>query len=184
MEFAILHEIQQLRGPWMDGLMKGVSFLGNGGWLWIALTAVLLLRKDTRRIGGAAAASLVLCFLVGNVFLKNWVARPRPCWLDPSVNLLISVPRDYSFPSGHTMIGMTAAMSVFLYNRFWGGWLLALASLIGFSRLYLFVHFPTDVLAGAAAGILIAVWMHREIERISLRQRKDGDNGPAGAGYL
>ena len=172
MEFEILYLIQELRSPFLDKVMTGLSFLGNAGWCWIALTAVMLIGRKTRTGGMAMAWALAVGFLIGNVWLKNWVARPRPCWLDPSVSLLVAVPADYSFPSGHTLIGTAAGASLFLWNRKAGIWALILAALIGFSRLYLFVHFPTDVLAGGCLGFFIALAVHRGMEKADSRKRK------------
>lgn len=103
-------------------------------------------------------ASILIGFFLGNVVLKNLAARPRPCWLDQTVPLLVRMPKDYSFPSGHTLVSFEGAVTIFLFNKKWGIPALLLAVLIGCSRLYLFVHFPTDVLAGAVLGSVIA-WL-------------------------
>ncbi|MGL4875433.1 MAG: phosphatase PAP2 family protein, partial [Clostridium sp.] len=100
---------------------------------------------------------LVLCFLVGNVFMKNFFMRPRPCWIDSSVNLLISIPTDFSFPSGHSMCSFAAATVLYSMNKKIGIASLILAFLIAFSRLYLFVHYPSDVLVGSIIGILLGI---------------------------
>lgn len=88
-------------------------------------------------------------------FLKNFVARPRPCWLDSSVRLLIANPTDYSFPSGHTLSSVIGATILTKTDRRFGYAAIPLAALIAFSRLYLYVHFPSDVLAAAVLGVLI-----------------------------
>ena len=93
--------------------------------------------------------------LVGNVCLKNLIARPRPCWLDSSVQLLISSPTDYSFPSGHTLSSAIGATVLTKANHQFGWAAIPLAAAIAFSRLYLFVHYPSDVLAGAVLGVAI-----------------------------
>ena len=124
-------------------------------------------------MGGCMLISIGIGFLLGNVALKNMVARQRPCWLDPSVGLLVQVPRDFSFPSGHSMVGFEGAVSIFMFNRKWGIPALMLAVLIAFSRLYLFVHFPTDVLAGAVLGTVIA-WC---VARTAKRRRRKQDPG-------
>lgn len=165
MEFELLYMLQKLHTPFLDELMKAVTFLGDNGWIWILLGALLLCGKRTRRIGIAVMLSLAAGLLIGNILIKPLVARQRPCWLDPSVALLIQNPKDFSFPSGHTLAGFEAAVSLLLYRRSWGLWALGLAALIGFSRLYLFVHFPTDVLAGALLGTGIAFGVHRLLER-------------------
>ena len=110
--------------------------------------------------------------LIGNIFLINLVARDRPCWIDPTIQLLVASPKDFSFPSGHTMASFEAAVSIFLYNRRWGAAAFVLAVLISFSRLYLFVHFPSDVLTGLVLGTVIAVAVHKIVEW-SVRQKKE-----------
>lgn len=93
--------------------------------------------------------------LVGNVCLKNLIARPRPCWLDSSVRLLIADPTDYSFPSGHTLSSVIGATILTKTDRRFGYAAIPLVALIAFSRLYLYVHFPSDVLAAAVPGVMI-----------------------------
>ena len=115
--------------------------------------------------------SIAAGFLLGNVMLKNIAARQRPCWLDPSVELLVPVPKDFSFPSGHSLVSFEGAVCIFLFNRKWGIPALMLAVLTAFSRLYLFVHFPTDVLAGIVMGTVIA-W---SVVRTAKRQMEKTD---------
>lgn len=104
---------------------------------------------------------LVCSAVVGNLILKNLVARSRPFSLNTTVNLLISAPTDYSFPSGHTMASFVAAMILYHTDKRLGIPALMLAFLIAFSRLYLYVHFPSDVIAGALIGAAIGhtVWV-------------------------
>ena len=117
--------------------------------------------KEGKVPGLAAAAfafllgGLAVGVLMGNVCLKNLIARPRPCWLDSSVRLLIADPTDYSFPSGHTLSSVIGATILTKTDRRFGYAAIPLAVLLAFSRLYLFVHFPSDVLAGAVLGLVI-----------------------------
>ncbi len=164
LEFSILYWFQGLHNPFLDQLMPAVSFLGNSGWAFIVLGVVLFSMKKTRRVGLAILLSLAAGFLIGNVLIKNLVMRSRPCWIDQAVPLLIPSPHDFSFPSGHTLASFETAFSVFLYSRRRGIPMLILAALIALSRLYLFVHFPTDVLSGMALGIFIGWYVHRTIE--------------------
>lgn len=164
-EFGILYFLQSLHTPWLDVFMKEITGLGDSGIFWIITGIVLLCFKKTRIIGFCVILSLAVGFLMGNMILKNLVARERPCWIDTSIPLLIRNPKDYSFPSGHTLSSFEGAVSIWLYNRKWGTAALILAALISFSRLYLFVHFPTDVLGGLFMGILIAVLVHWAVER-------------------
>ena len=156
-EFQFLDFIQQnLRTPAGDAFMVAVTTLGNAGAVWILLGILLLLRKKHRKTGIILLAALFIDFLVCNIYLKNLIQAPRPCELNTTVQLLISRPSDYSFPSGHSLIGFAGAVSIWRMHPRMGSWFLALAGLIAFSRLYLFVHFPTDVLAGAAIGTALA----------------------------
>lgn len=156
MELDILYAIQSIHNVFLDKLMIFVSTIGNAGIIWIILGIVLCFFKKSRRTGFMVLVSLLVGFIIGNLILKNVIARPRPCWVDTSVNMLIAIPKDYSFPSGHTLSSFTAATAVFLNNKKFGIPLIILAAIIGFSRMYLFVHYFTDVLAGAAIGILVA----------------------------
>lgn len=165
LELSFLYGLQKLRVPVLDELMVGISALGNSGLCFILLGLVLLCFKRTRMTGLAVLLSLLAGLLIGNLGLKNLVMRERPCWIDQAVPLLIASPEDYSFPSGHSLAAFEAAASVFLFHRGWGTGLLLFAGLMAFSRMYLFVHFPTDVLAGAALGILVAWCVHRVLEK-------------------
>ena len=160
-ELQILHAIQTLHNPLLDGIMVLVSSLGNMGMVWVAISLLLLFRKKTRECGVMMLFSMLLCLILGNGVLKNAIGRSRPCWIDSSVRLLIDMPKDYSFPSGHTMHGFTAALMIWFYNRRVGAAALILAGLIAFSRLYLFVHYPTDILAGFCIGTAMAMLLYR-----------------------
>ena len=154
MEFAILDWIQTLRAPWLDSFMVFVSSLGNAGAVWIVLAAALLIWPKYRRVGVILALALVIDLLVCNVMIKPIVARPRPYDLNTAMDYLIARPHGWSFPSGHTAASFASAAALYL-GRFpyWIAFLV-LAVLIGVSRLYLYVHFPTDVLGGAVVGAL------------------------------
>ncbi len=164
-EFDILYFLQSLHTPWLDVFMKEITSLGDHGIFWILTGIILLCFRKTRIMGLCVILSLTAGFLIGNTFLKNVIARERPCWIDSSVPLLIHNPRDYSFPSGHTLASFEGAVSIWLYNRKWGTAALILAALIGISRMYLFVHFPTDVLGGLILGVLIAFLVHSIVEK-------------------
>lgn len=152
-EYAILDFIRDnLSSPFMDGVMKIITFLGNGGWFWIALALVLTAVPKTRKIGVSVCVSLLLSLLLCNLTLKPIVARTRPYDLIEGIELIIAKPTDFSFPSGHSSASFAASVAVFANNKKYGAFALALAFLIAFSRLYLYVHFPSDVLAGILLG--------------------------------
>lgn len=156
-DWAILAWIQaHLRADWLDEAVSFYSGLGNGGRLWLAIAFVCLFLPRYRRVGWTMICALALGFVVGNLFLKPLVARPRPCWLDPSVALLIPTPLDFSFPSGHTLSSVVAATTMWCSGHRWLGRVgVTLATLMALSRLYLYVHFPSDILAGMIIGVLI-----------------------------
>lgn len=101
------------------------------------------------------AVALVLYMAAGHFFLKPLFARPRPCDINTSITMLVARPHGHSFPSGHTASGVAAAYALWLQNRKLGAPALVLAAFIAFTRLYLYVHFPTDVLGGAVLGIAL-----------------------------
>ena len=158
----ILLWIQQyLRSDILTPVMKAVTFLGNGGWFWILCTVVLLAVPKTRKVGYAAALSMIFGALVTNVLLKNLAARPRPFAEIDTLIPLIAKPTDFSFPSGHTTASFAVALvMVRMLPEKYGGPAVILAALVAVSRLYLGVHYTTDVLAGflvALAGSTLAV---------------------------
>lgn len=161
-DMAILDFLaQNLHGGWTDGLMKFVTALGNIGFIWIVLSLVFLCFRRTRECGIFLLLALGVTALLGEGILKYVVQRPRPFVQDPGIVLMIPPPTGvYSFPSGHTASSFTAAVTLWKWDRRWGIAGFVLAALIAFSRLYLQVHYPTDVLAGAVLGtvVALAVW--------------------------
>lgn len=156
-EFSILYALQELHNPFLDAFMVFISSLGDDGILWIAIGVICLFFKKHRKMGLQLLLSMLCTFIIGNLILKNIFARPRPCDIDTTVAMLISRPHGHSFPSGHSINSMVAAVALFLNNKKIGIPAIIIATLIGFSRMYLFVHFPTDVLGGFAIAILVAI---------------------------
>jgi len=152
-EISILNFISTFHSPILDQIMIGVTILGNLGMVWILLTLVLCVSKKYRNLGKLLAFALLIDAILCIAILKPLVARIRPCDVVPGIQLLIKRPSDFSFPSGHTAFSFTA-VSVLYFKRF-PYWKMGLvfAVLIAFSRLYLYVHFPTDVLGGIMLGI-------------------------------
>lgn len=157
-EGNILLWIQEnLRCAFLTPVMRVITTLGNAGIFWIVLTLILLIFRRTRRLGVYCAASMLLTLLVVNVAIKPLAARTRPYELIQGLEILVSRPHDYSFPSGHSANSLTCAWTLFrLAPKRYGVPALVLAILIALSRLYVGVHFPTDVLAGAAIGIAMS----------------------------
>lgn len=157
----ILLFIQEyIRQDWMTPFWKLITSLGNGGRFWIGLSILLLIPKKTRKAGIAALLAMILNLLFTNVVLKNMVARTRPYEVIEGLRILIDPEKSFSFPSGHTASSFAAAYAYYRCStqKRWGIAALVLAGLIGFSRLYVGVHYPTDVIGGALIGIF-AAWL-------------------------
>ncbi len=178
MEFQILDWIQSIRTPLGDVVMPWISALGNAGMIWIVLAAVLLLIPKTRKSGVILALALCMDVLMCNVILKNVFARIRPCDMNTAVQLLIARPVDFSFPSGHTAASFASAAALFFAGekKLWKP-VLVLAVLIAFSRLYLYVHYPTDILGGIVVGVT-AGYLGYLLEGylVKLVRKKKGEN--------
>lgn len=159
MDGNILIFIQEhLRFPAMDPLMTGVTALNDHGMIAIITCLLLLVVRKTRRVGAVAALSLILNTLVVNVTLKPLVARIRPYEVIDSLTLLVDRQSDFSFPSGHSAAAFAVAVVLLrLLPKRYGVPAMVLAGLIALSRLYVGVHYPTDVLAGMAIGAAAAL---------------------------
>lgn len=183
-----------LNADWLTPIMKAITLCGEGGCLWIAACIVMLLFRRTRRLGIICSLSLALTFICCNLMLKPLVDRTRPWVTFEAVNVLISPPGDASFPSGHSANSMGPAWAMFLATRpvrtgerrsydeipclGWKGAgadprimhrigiaAVVLSVLIGISRLYLGVHYPTDVICGLLLGMLCAEIVHTVIKK-------------------
>ncbi len=152
-ELDLLHWFQSIHNTVLDWLVPKITMLGNAGWFWIVVTLLLLVLPLNRKMGVQAAISLILTVIICNIILKPSIMRCRPCWLEPEVQLLVKVPHDYSFPSGHSNASFAVATAIFTRNKKLGIPALILAAAIAISRLYVFVHWPTDVLVGTLTGI-------------------------------
>lgn len=149
---------EHVRNDALTPVVKFITHLGDAGWIWIALTIVFLLVKKMRRTGVLMTCSLIGSLIVNNLILKNLVARIRPYEAVDGLQRIIEAQRDLSFPSGHTGSSFAAAVVIFLTcPRKIGVPAMILAFLIMLSRLYVGVHYPTDVLAGMITGTGIAV---------------------------
>lgn len=154
-ELQFLDYLQTLHNPVLDKIMVAITTLGDGGILWILLAFVLLIIPKTRKVGFVLALALVLDLAFCNLILKNVVARTRPFEYREGLELLVKRPLDYSFPSGHTAASFTSVTGLFLSRQYKLAWpALVVAILIAFSRLYIYVHFPTDILGGIGVGLV------------------------------
>lgn len=168
---------ETIRNSVLTPFVVGITTLGNAGIIWILMSVGMLFHKKTRKIGCMGLAALVLSALVNNMILKPLIARPRPYELISALTPLIAKPTDYSFPSGHTAASFAAAC-VFYRNlpKKAGVPLMILAVLIALSRIYLGVHYPSDVLGGMISGVALsylAEWITNKV--LKRRETKHDD---------
>lgn len=157
-DLAIMHWVQDvMHNGFLDAVMAALSFIGNHGLIWIIIGIVLVIFKKTRYAGIVMLSALAFGFLMGEGILKHLVNRPRPFVDYPEFVPGISLPSGSSFPSGHSCAGFACSTVMMVKNRKIGIPMLVLAVLIAFSRIYNFVHFPSDVLCGMLLGVLSAV---------------------------
>ena len=154
-EIKILDFIQQyLRFDLLDKLMVLLTRLADDGIVWIVLAVALISFKQTRKMGITLGVALLLGLVVGNLALKNIFARPRPYTVNPNVEMLVERLKDYSFPSGHTRCCFESGMAMFLCDKRFGKAAFVLGGFIAFSRMYLYMHYPTDVIGGIVLGLV------------------------------
>lgn len=170
MEAEILLWIQaNLRAPWLDPIVKGITYLGEAGWFWIVLSLVLILTKTYRKTGIECGTSLILHLILVNGAAKNLFRRTRPYEVIDGLVNLVGKQSDFSFPSGHTAASFAVAVVLLMRApKKISIPAMVLAVLISLSRLYVGVHYPTDVLGGAIIGTLcsfIAVWLVDAVEK-------------------
>ncbi len=160
-DFLILDFIQEyIKNPVFDFIMPKVTILGNAGIIWIIAAVVMLCIPKYRKSGLSLSIGLVACLLLGNLWLKPWIARVRPFDMIEGFKLLIEAPSDFSFPSGHTYSSVVGAAVLTMADRRFGYFAIPLAVIIAFSRLYLYVHYPTDILGGILLGGMISVILY------------------------
>ena len=159
---------ENLRTDVLNSVFKFITSLGDGGVIWIALTAILLFYPKTRKVGLMCAFALIFSHIANNTILKNLICRPRPFDSLANLTVLIEKPTSFSFPSGHTASSFACAWVMFrkLPGKF-GVPAIILAALIGFSRLYIGVHYPSDVLAGMLGGILMSCLAMMVVESVA-----------------
>lgn len=172
MEISILDWIQTMRTPIGDMVIPLVTKLGDAGMIWILLSVVLILISRTRKSGVILAAALCVDVVLCNGILKNLFRRIRPCDINTSIQLLVARPDDFSFPSGHTAASFAATAALILAGekKLWMP-ALVLAVFIAFSRLYLYVHYPTDILGGIAVGIFAGYAGHWIVNQLCKKRK-------------
>ena len=167
--------------PFLDATMPVITVLGDAGIFWIALAAVFLLIPKYRKMGLSMGIALLMGVVICNMILKPVVGRIRPYdyqWevFQKTIPLLIERQHDFAFPSGHTIASFEAAMAMLVCNKKLGIPAMILAVLIAFSRLYLYVHYPTDVIASVILGTglaLLSVFLVNKLwPRLERKQNK------------
>ena len=159
MEFSFLYAIP--RTEVLDSFFLGLTRVaGSYGQLWLIIAALLLIFKKTRKAGISVLIAYLAVYLLGQIVLKQLISRPRPCQIDQTFAMLVARPSSSSFPSTHSAWAFGAATAIFMQHRKLGAAAYAVAALIAFSRMYMFLHFPTDVLFGTALGIALGVLAH------------------------
>lgn len=178
-DLPILDWIQaNLQSPLMDKIMPIITLFGEGGIFWIAWAVLMLIIPKTRKIGIGMLIALVTGLLVCNVTLKPLVGRIRPYDLQEqmgvTINLLVERLHDFSFPSGHTIASFEASVVLLKNSKKMGIPALIIAILVSFSRLYLYVHYPTDVLVSVVLGTLFAFLGCALADKIKLPSKRKG----------
>ena len=152
----------------LDPIMAFFSYMGEMGLFWIAVGIVFIIFKKTRSMGVMMLVAMAIGFLIGEIGIKNLINRPRPFMvntdytakpsaLNPDCGLNIAIPSGSSFPSGHSCSSLAAATVMLIKDKRVGIPALVIALLIVFSRLYNYVHYPSDVLCGMLLGVICAV---------------------------
>lgn len=176
-DFSVLEFIQQnMRCEFLDAVFPVITSTLFVGLFWGTAAVCMLFTKKYRRCGIAAIVCILLGLLCGNLILKHLVARARPCWLKPIEGMIVAVPKDFSFPSAHTAISFVTAIVFLRHSRAIGIPALAVAALLAFTRLYVYVHFPTDILGGLILAVLLAIFgdmlTQRVIDRIIEKKKQ------------
>ena len=165
MDIYILDLIQKIRNPFLDGFFRLYTRLGDHAELWFFIILVFALFKKTRRIAFIALIALVAEVFLVNVMLKPLFMRPRP-YILLDFELILKAPVGSSFPSGHTASSFAVAF-IFYFNRTpLRKTFLFLAALMGFSRAYLYVHYPTDIIFGVMTGVAVALAIYYMQDKI------------------
>lgn len=156
-DFSILDFIQEnIRNPFLDIIMPLISLFGEAGIFYICFAIGLIVFKRTRKSGIMLALSITIGFVVCNIILKPIFARPRP-FIFRDIELIANMPMDYSFPSGHTTIAFESATVLMMRDRRAGTIFLILAIFVAFSRMYMYFHFPTDIIGGIVVGVFSGI---------------------------
>lgn len=175
-ELAILDAFQLIHTPWLDALVAAYTSTSNVGQIWILLGIVLAIIPKTRKLGAAVLIAVLLGAIVTSGLLKPLIMRPRPCDVNPLVPMIVDRPHGSSFPSGHATAAF-AAFGALLFSKGPKPLVIVVgigAVLMALTRLYCYVHYPTDVLAGTVVGLLAGFAAAKIVEAASrkLQERR------------
>ena len=159
--------------PVLDTIMPIITMFGDGGIFWIAISVILMITKKYRKTGLSMAFALTMGLLVCNIILKPGVARIRPYdfqmqYFAKEIQLIAGGMHDFSFPSGHTIASFEACTALMLGNKKFGIPATILAILVAFSRLYLYLHYPTDLLVSIVLGTIFGILGHYLAQKVNL----------------
>lgn len=172
MELSILNFIQSLRNPLFDLFFEVLTTLGNRGEIFFALIFLVMLKRKNWKFGKYTLFSLIITVACVELLLKPIVQRPRPFIASPTVQLIIDQPSGFSFPSGHAASAFVVATMFYLNNMPYKKTILVCAFLMAFSRLYVYVHYPSDVIAGSLLGVSIAIAVNKLMINSKIKQSK------------
>ena len=152
----LLHVNDKFKHDFLDRMMPRITALGDGGLIWILAALILVFDENTRTLGAMIISALILTTILGEGIIKHVIKRTRPFMSGIEEKLLILKPITYSFPSGHTSSSFAAAGILYAMENRFAVLAFILAALIAFSRVYLNVHYPTDVFMGIILGLFCA----------------------------
>lgn len=175
-DISILNLIQNLKSPLMDKIMTTITAFGNMGIFWILLIIIFLTTKEYKKMAKYMIICLLVNIIIVNLIIKPAVGRQRPFEIVDGIKLLVLKPQDPSFPSGHSAISFCMLTVILLFSKSKSLKIITsiLAVLIAFSRLYLYVHFPSDVFSGIIIGVFVAILTLKfYFSNIGLKLRKN-----------
>ncbi len=171
MELQILDFIQTLRNPALDQFFKIFSTLGDHGELWIFLIFFIYFKRKDKHLLFYSFAALIISVIGVELLIKPLIQRPRPFISNPSIQTLLR-PHGYSFPSGHTVTSLALVTFLALNNVSYKSVYISAALLMAFSRLYLYVHYPSDVLAGILLGVFVGFVVNKTMIKLKNTNQK------------